>query len=239
MPVDVRLAGDRFESRGDLVVSRHSFSYGPHYDPANTRFGPLVAHNDDVLAPGGGFPEHPHRDLEIVTWVLVGALEHSDSTGGSGVLTPGMVGRLRTGAGVRHLERNASSGATRYLQMWLIPDVDGPASYANADVAAALGDDFAMVASGVASSAPCAPVSLMSAGASLFVGQFRGGARVAVPASALVHLFVARGVVLLTAADAVAELAEGDAARLIEVEAAYVDVRVDAEVLIWAFAASP
>ncbi|HEY8729575.1 MAG TPA: pirin family protein [Acidothermaceae bacterium] len=232
MPVDVRLAGDRFESHGNLVVSRHSFSYGPHYDPANTRFGPLVAHNDDVLAPGGGFPEHPHRDLEIVTWVLVGALEHGDSTGGSGVLTPGMVGRLRTGAGVRHVERNASSGATRYLQMWLIPDADGPASYANADVSAALGDDFVVVAS----SDPGAPVSLARAGASLFVGQFRVRARVPVPASAFVHVFVARGAVSLTAAESVVELTEGDAARLIEAEAAHLDVRVDAEVLIWTFA---
>jgi hypothetical protein len=232
MPVDVRLAGDRFESRGDLVVSRHSFSYGPHYDPANTRFGPLVAHNDDVLAPGGGFPEHPHRDLEIVTWVLVGALEYGDSTGGSGLLTPGMVGRLRTGAGVRHLERNASSGATRYLQMWLIPDADGPASYATADVAAALGDDFVVVAS----SAPGAPVSLVCAGASLLVGLFRGGARVPVSASALVHLFVARGAVSLSVAESVSELTEGDAARLVDVESAHLEVRADSEVLIWAFA---
>ena len=171
MPIDVRRAGDRFESRGELVVSRHSFSYGPHYDPANTRFGPLVAHNDDVLAPGGGFPEHPHRDLEIVTWVLVGALEHGDSTGGSGVLTPGLVGVLRTGAGVRHVERNASSGATRYLQMWLIADADQPASYATADVSAALGDGFVVVASSVVD----APVGLIVRGRRCRSGSFAPG----------------------------------------------------------------
>jgi len=234
MPIDVRRAGDRFESRGELVVSRHSFSYGPHYDPANTRFGPLVAHNDDVLAPGGGFPEHPHRDLEIVTWVLVGALEHGDSTGGSAVITPGMVGRLRTGSGVRHVERNASSGATRYLQMWLIPDADQRASYDTADVSSALGDGFAVVAS----SAVDAPVGLMCAGASLQVGHLRAGATPPVPSSALAHVFVARGAVSLKAGDAVSELTEGDAARLVDVQPAQLDVRADSELLIWTFAAS-
>ena len=231
MPIDVRRAGDRFESRGELVVSRHSFSYGPHYDPANTRFGPLVAHNDDVLAPGGGFSEHPHRDLEIVTWVLAGALEHGDSTGGSGVLMPGMVGRLRTGSGVRHVERNASSGATRYLQMWLISDDDGPASYATADVSVALGDDFAVVASSVVD----APVGLMCPGASLLVGHLHGGASVPLPVASLAHVFVARGAVSLAAGDVVSDLSEGDAARLVDVQLALIHVRADAEVLVWTF----
>jgi redox-sensitive bicupin YhaK (pirin superfamily) len=230
MPIDLRRAGDRFESRAELVVSRHSFSYGPHYDPANTRFGPLVAHNDDVLAPGGGFPEHPHRDLEIVTWVLVGALAHSDSTGGNGVLTPGMVGRLRTGTGVRHVERNASSGATRYLQMWLITDADQPPSYATADVSALLGDGLAVVASSVVD----APVGLKFPGASLSVGRLRAGVTVPLPAASLAHLFVARGAISLEGS----ELSEGDAARLVETASGFIHVRAHAEVLVWTFAAA-
>ena len=84
MIIDVRRAADRFETHADGIVSRHSFSFGPHYDPANTRFGPLVSRNDDVLSLGAGFPEHPHRDLEIVTWVVAGALQHADSTGRGG-----------------------------------------------------------------------------------------------------------------------------------------------------------
>ncbi|MDQ1487356.1 MAG: quercetin 2,3-dioxygenase, partial [Actinomycetota bacterium] len=70
MRLDVRPAGSRFVTQTDSVLSRHSFSFGPHYDPTNTRFGVLVAHNDDVLAPGAGFPLHPHRDVEIITWVV-------------------------------------------------------------------------------------------------------------------------------------------------------------------------
>ena len=108
--IEVRRAADRLETHADGIVSRHSFAFGPHYDPANTRFGALVTHNDDVLSPGAGFPEHPHRDLEIVTWVVSGALQHADSTGGSAIVRPGMVGRLSTGAGVRHSEINAWSG---------------------------------------------------------------------------------------------------------------------------------
>ena len=152
MTIDVRRGADRFESRAEGIVSRHSFAFGPHYDPANTRFGALVTHNDDVLAPGAGFPEHPHRDLEIVTWVVSGALAHHDSSGGSAIVRPGMVGRLSTGAGVRHTETNAwpgGSGETRYVQMWILPDADGPPSYVTADVSSLLeSGGFVAVASG-------------------------------------------------------------------------------------------
>ena len=161
MAIDVRLAADRFETRTEWLVSRHSFSFGPHYDPANTRLGALVSHNDDVLSPGHGFPEHAHRDLEIVTWVIEGALAHTDSAGGSGIVTPGIVGRLSTGAGVRHVEANPSAAPVRYLQMWVLPDADGPPSYVTADVSPALGGGgFVAVAGGVG-----AAVSIRCAGA--------------------------------------------------------------------------
>ena len=70
VPIDIRRAGDRFRSEGDGRSTAHSFSFGPHYDPANTAFGGLICHNDDRVAPGFGYADHPHRDLEIVTWVL-------------------------------------------------------------------------------------------------------------------------------------------------------------------------
>jgi redox-sensitive bicupin YhaK (pirin superfamily) len=236
--IDVRRAGDRFETRAEWVVSRHSFSYGPHYDPANTRFGPLVSHNDDLLAVGAAFPEHPHRDLEIVTWVITGALHHTDDAGGSATVRPGMVGRLSTGAGVRHVEANAASEITRYVQMWLIPDADGPPSYASADVSAALeGGELVVVASGAApASVPAAgspAVSLRRRDATFLVGRLPAGRTVELPEASLLHVFVVRGTVALNVAMAEVVLNEGDAGRLIDAGRVDVEATADAEVLVW------
>jgi redox-sensitive bicupin YhaK (pirin superfamily) len=228
--IEVRLAADRLESHADGVVSRHSFAFGPHYDPTNTRFGALVAHNDDVLAAGAGFPEHPHRDLEIVTWVVSGALQHTDSTGGSAIVGPGMVGRLRTGAGVRHSETNVSSGDTRYVQMWLLPDVEGLPSYETADVSEALAiGEFVAVASG---SQP-APVTLRC-NATLFVARLPAGTSATIPPSVLLHLFVARGGAVLTADNEQVQMLSEDAARLTDAGVVRVEATADAELLAWA-----
>jgi quercetin 2,3-dioxygenase len=231
--IDVRPSGDRFVSRGDGIVSRHSFSFGPHYDPANTAFGCLIAHNDDLLSPGAGFPEHPHRDLEIVTWVLGGALEHSDSEGGSAVLRPGMVGRSSTGSGVHHAETNASDGDTRYVQMWLLPDAEGLPSYETADLSGALGEGFVVVASGI----PLAPIRLRRAGSTFLVAQIRAGTGAMIPGAPLLHLYVARGRVTL-GTDTPMSLAEGDAARITEAAPLRVKATADAEVLAWAMFSS-
>ncbi len=126
--IDVRRGGERFETTTDWLTSRHSFSFGQHYDPDNVGHAVLVAHNDDVVAPGHGYDLHPHADLEIVTWVLAGSLVHEDSHGHSGVLTPGVVQRLSAGSGVQHSERNDAPGAaepTRFVQMWVRPDESG------------------------------------------------------------------------------------------------------------------
>jgi redox-sensitive bicupin YhaK (pirin superfamily) len=228
--IDVRRSGDRFVSRAEGIVSRHSFSFGPHYDPANTAFGCLVANNDDSLSPGAGFPEHPHRDLEIVSWVLTGALEHRDSEGGSAVLRPGTVGRLSTGSGVHHAETNASSGETRYVQMWVLPDVEGLPSYDTADVSDALGaGGFVVVASGI----PLAPVRLRRAGPTLLVARIAAGRSAVIPAAPLLHVYVARGAVALDLDGPVA-LAQSDAARITEAAPVRVDASADAEVLAWA-----
>src|SRR3954452_8142530 len=104
----VKRAGERFATRLGWLDSKHSFSFGHHYDPANTGFGLLLVSNDDVVAPGMGFETHPHRDMEIVTWVLDGGLVHQDSIGHNGVIYPGLAQRMSAGTGILHSEKNDS-----------------------------------------------------------------------------------------------------------------------------------
>lgn len=108
----------------------HAFSFGTHYDPRNLCFGPLVAHNDERLAPGAGYAPHEHRDVDIVTWVLSGELRHTDNLGNSAVVRPGQVQVLRAGSGVTHAEVAADTAraeSTRFIQSWLRPDICGSA----------------------------------------------------------------------------------------------------------------
>lgn len=138
---EVRRADDRFETVGDGVRTRHSFSYGAHYDPENVGFGPLVAINEEHVAPGAGYDAHRHADVEIVTWVLSGALAHTDSSGAgtpgqgvSGVVRPGSAQRLSARAGVEHAERNASDVEPLvFVQMMLRPRFDPDAPTGPAD----------------------------------------------------------------------------------------------------------
>jgi redox-sensitive bicupin YhaK (pirin superfamily) len=232
LSIELRRAWDRLESHADGIVSRHSFAFGPHYDPTNTRFGALVTHNDDVLAPGAGFPEHPHRDLEIVTWVVSGALQHTDTTGGSAIVRPGMVGRLSTGAGVLHSETNASSGETRYVQMWVMPDAEGLPSYETADVSEALeSGEFVAVTSG----GQPAPVTLRC-NATLFVARLPAGTSAAISPSALLHTFVVRGSLTLAADGQQVQVLAEDAVRITGAADVRVFATADAEVLAWAMA---
>ena len=97
--IDIRSADSRFHTDIGWLDSRHSFSFGQHFDPANVGHGLLMVSNDDRVAPGGGFGAHPHRDMEIVTWVIAGALEHHDSEGNEGVIRPGLAQRMSAGRG--------------------------------------------------------------------------------------------------------------------------------------------
>ena len=107
--VDVRRAGERSKTRLGWLDSKHSFSFSRHYDPANTHHGLLLVNNDDILKPGTGFETHPHRDMEIVTWVLQGSLVHQDSEGHTGVIYPGLAQRMSAGTGILHSETRYAS----------------------------------------------------------------------------------------------------------------------------------
>ena len=129
--ISVRRAGDRGETRLDWLDSRHTFSFADYYDPAQMGFGALRVINEDRVAPGGGFATHAHRDMEILTWVLDGALAHRDSLGNGSIIRPGEMQRMTAGTGIRHSEFNASqSEPVHFLQIWILPERQGlPPAY--------------------------------------------------------------------------------------------------------------
>lgn len=232
--IDVRRAAERFTTQADGLASRHSFSFGAHYDPGNIGFAVLVAHNDDVVEPGRGYDTHPHRDTEIVTWVLEGSLVHADSHGNADVIRPGLAQRMSAGRGVLHSERNDEPGAestTRFVQMWLRPDEPGlDPSYQQHDVSTSLvpGSGLVPVVSGIAGRD--AAVRIHTSGALLHVARLGAGESLQLPDAPRLHLFVARGSADLEAAG---RLDEGDAARLAVDGGPSLTAMTHAEVLVW------
>jgi redox-sensitive bicupin YhaK (pirin superfamily) len=228
--VDVRRAGSRFTTEAPGIRTRHSFSFGRHYDPANVGHTVLVAHNDDRVEPGSGYDLHPHTDLEIVTWVLSGSLVHQDSEGHAHVVGPGQVQRLSAGSGVRHSERNDAPGAdepTRFVQMWVLPDEPGlRPSY---DLAAVSPQGLTPLVSGTAGLD--AALRIHTTGAALHVARLAPGESVTLPDAPRLHVFVARGAADLEGAG---RLDEGDAARFSGEGAPRLTTgRAPAEVLVW------
>lgn len=223
MSLEVRRGGARFVTVEAGRETRHSFSFGRHYDPANLGFGLLVSHNDDLLAPGAGYPDHPHQEIEVVTWVLSGALAHRDSVGSSGVLMPGEVQVMSAGTGVVHSELAApDAGETRFVQTWVRPDAWGVTpSYASAVVDPGPGWTAVVGGDGL-------PIG--ASGATLWISAAAAGDALVVPEVAHAHLFVATG----SAGLGGLELAEGDAVRFTGEGG---DLRVEApgQLMLWTF----
>ncbi|MCE7082652.1 pirin family protein [Streptomyces sp. ST2-7A] len=196
--------GERYPS-GDPAVgieSWHAFSFGARFDPGNLRFGRLIAANEERLAPGAGFDEHPHSGVEIVSWVLEGELTHESPDGPPVVVRPGDLQILGAGTGVRHVERNAGAAPTRFLQFWLTP-VDDPGPPEHRVVRALPTGE---------------PYPLRRAGAVLTVHRMAAGERRGVPAGEWCYAHVAAGVAEFdaegTAVDRAGRAAAGDAVRI-------------------------
>jgi redox-sensitive bicupin YhaK (pirin superfamily) len=233
----VQRAGERFVTEADGVTTRHAFSFGQHYDPANIGLGTLLAHNDELLATGRGFDSHPHRDTEIVTWVLSGSLLHQDSTGEAGIIYPGLVQRLSAGSGVVHAERNDAYRVdpdrprvpVRFVQSWVRPDLTGVApAYAQRDISpAALAAGWVPVASGAEADAA---ITIGSATSTLWVTVLAPAEERPLPEAAYTHLFVAIGEIEV---ESVGVLGEGDSVRVAGRAALMITARRQCELLAW------
>ncbi|GHE88105.1 hypothetical protein GCM10018785_64480 [Streptomyces longispororuber] len=194
--IDVRRSGERYPGGdpGAGIDSYHALSFGPYYEPENLRFGAVLACNEERLAAGAGFAEHPHSHTEIVTWVVEGELTHRDSAGHESVVRPGDVQHLSAGSGVRHVERNAGPAPLTFLQMWLAPREPG-------------GTPRYEVVRGISDATPYA---VPAAGALLHVRRLAPGERTPLPSAPSVYLHVVRGDIAL----ADEELSPGDSARI-------------------------
>jgi len=235
--IELRRAEQRFLTRTDWSETHHSFSFGEHYDPSNVSFGQLLVNNDDLVRPGSGYADHPHRDAEIITWVLCGSLIHQDSRGNSGLIYPGLAQRMSAGSGIVHSERNdayrldpvRAPEPVHFIQMWIKPDEGGtPPSYQQRELA--LGDlarGWVPIASG---SHGDAVVGMGSAASTLWGSVLPAGTSRLLPDGELLHVYLARGVL---DAEAIGPLKAGDSLRLSGSTQLRLTARAEAEVLVW------
>ncbi|KAA0111172.1 pirin-like bicupin family protein [Mycolicibacterium sp. P1-5] len=239
--VDIRRAADRAATKIDWLDSKHSFSFGHHYEPDNTHHGLLLVNNDDIVNPGTGFDTHPHRDMEIVTWVLQGSLVHQDSTGNSGVIYPGLAQRMSAGRGILHSEKNDSwtltgtethSEPVHFVQMWVVPDESGiDPGYQQLEIDdELLRGGLVTIASGMPQHKDKTAIAIRNRYAALHGARLRTGESVELPEAPYLHLFVPRGGVTLEGAG---ELSEGDAVRFTAAGGQKVTATQPSEILVW------
>jgi len=182
--IEVRAAAARFQSVAAGIATWHCFSAGAHYDAGNTGFGPLIALDEHVVAPGAGFGRHAHRRVEILSWVLAGTLRHQDSAGRGDLVGPGVALHQAAGSGIEHTERNASDTDPLHFVQFVLLDAAGPSGHLRAVPPLPVGGgEFAVLH-------PVAPVRLA--------------------AVAYLHLFLASG----TVQAAGHTLRRGDSARI-------------------------
>lgn len=233
-------ARERFETRVPWLDSKHCFSFGHHYSPDNTHHGLLIVSNDDVVAPGTGFDTHPHRDMEIVTWVLEGSLVHQDSEGHSGVIYPGLAQRMSAGRGILHSEKNDSwrlSGEehrdpVHFVQMWVLPGEHGiDPGYEQLDVQDLLVPNrMVVVASGMARHRDERAISIAQPDAAFHVARMTHRGEVTLPDGPFLHVFVARGRVELEGAGV---LEQGDSVRISGEGGQRIVAMDESEILVW------
>ncbi len=221
----VRRALDRFSTRETGHQTRHSFSFGPHYDPGRVSFGPLFALNDHLLGRGQGYDAHEHADVVLVTWVVSGDLRHSDEAGPS-TLPPGTLAVTHAGAGTTHSE-HAGDAATRFVQMWLRPGSSGGEPTRETTTPHLSGPGLVAVAgrAGIALDVP---------GATLAIADLARGETVALPDEPLVYAFVVTGA--LTRSSLAEPLAAGDAFEITGETGLSVTAAVPTRLLVWTFA---
>jgi redox-sensitive bicupin YhaK (pirin superfamily) len=238
--VDVRRAEDRYKSQFGWLDSKHSFSFGHHFDRANTHHGLLLVNNDDIVDPGTGFDTHPHQDMEIVTWVLEGSLVHQDSTGHNGVIYPGLAQRMSAGRGILHSEKNDSwklagdvhKDPVHFVQMWVVPDENSiTPGYEQLEIDhELLSGSLVPVASGMDKHHGAAAIRIKNKYAALYAARLQPGQSVELPEAPFLHLFVPRGSVSLEGAGA---LGTGDAVRFTATGGQKVTATEPAEILVW------
>jgi redox-sensitive bicupin YhaK (pirin superfamily) len=238
--VDVRRAEDRYKSQFGWLDSKHSFSFGHHFNRANTHHGLLLVNNDDIVDPGTGFDTHPHQDMEIVTWVLEGSLVHQDSTGHNGVIYPGLAQRMSAGRGILHSEKNDSwklagdvhKDPVHFVQMWVVPDENNiTPGYEQLEIDhELLSGGLVPVASGMDKHDGAAAIRIKNKYAALYAARLQPGQSVELPEAPFLHLFVPRGSVILEGAGA---LGTGDAVRFTATGGQKVTATEPAEILVW------
>jgi redox-sensitive bicupin YhaK (pirin superfamily) len=225
--IQIRRSEDRGRNKLSWLDTHFTFSFDQYYDPQHVQFRSLRVLNEDVVAPGGGFPMHPHRDMEILTWILDGAIEHRDNAGGSGVIRPGELQHMSAGTGVMHSEFNPSrKDPAHLLQIWILPERKGlkpeyeQLSFPDAD----LRNKFTLVAG------PKAPVTVHQ-DANLYIARLdkEAEAKQALQPGRHAWVQIARGKVKLNGK----ELKTGDGAAVSDEKEIRVTATEPAEVLLF------